>query len=653
MLKCINEFSSTFQEEFEDNKSQHHDLWLDKSYVNNFRSKSSSFPVYRIDVINKALLSLSNDNQFSKPTKLANHLKILVENLPDEDEERERLSNQIFSSNWLKEFINNNLSKEYPLSRFTVLVAIWIISVDCNHRVLDQLTGELIDRIYHEEANSNNEEELLQLTQVGSFWVTYHKKYKATLRQVNLSQIYDDNDNGEISSHDDNTSESLSSSPSSSSESSNSSVSLFHNNRHNLGKTSLNEDVKDDDNGRQETSSQVDLRFKLRQLIDEELLHGIKCIICSYEPSELFEPLNTNSCPKCANQKPVERCSISYRPLELVCFNSLIKFKPNISKLVLVSPNEWARYIIAPKLASLRIGLKLAKTEEDEQTFSNNFKHQQQEQQQQVGECVVVAENYERLTVIRGGDINQVRKKVDKKEDNEDESSSTPLSSSSSLSSSRSSLLVKEENQDSSSDEGEDEDENEEGEEEEEEEERKNKLDRRMKRRKSRRRKKKVTGNQRVDGDTYISILENYIKIRLKHSDNRIGSRIGRHTNSSSLSETIEMFKMVLSNNTTILPICMTDLLIMDTNHDNVDGGRMMFKLALVTSNNKLFESGSLWSCSNRSLISKVRLGCGSVFSSLELVRLGLQSGGGSNEFTCPLCDCQPLIRLRKLNEEL
>lgn len=578
-------------------------------------------------------------------------MKNLVEILPDDTgkDEEERLSNRIFSSSWFKEFINNNLSKAYPLSRFTVLIAIWIISVDCSHKVLEQLTGELIDQIYHEEANSNNEEELLQLTQVGSFWVTYHKKYTATLRQVNLSQIYDDNDNGEISSHD-NTSESLS--PSSSSlASSNSSVSLLHG-HHNLGETLLTDEGKDEDNDG-DNSLQVDLKFKLKQLINEELLHGIKCIICSYEPTELFEPLNTNSCPKCANQKPVERCSISYRPLELVCFNSLMKFKPNIRKLVLVSPNEWARYIIAPKLACLRIGLKLAKNEDNDQTFSEFKQHQQKEgEQQQVVERVVVAGNYERLTVIRGGDINQARQKVDKKEDSDD-SSSTPFSPSSSLSSSStSSSLAKEENQDSlSDDDGQDEDEKED----EDEEETKNKFDRRMKRRKSKKKKKKVTGNQRSDGDTYISILENYIKVRLKHSDNRIGGRkIGRYTNSSSLSETIEMFKTVVSNNssnTTILPVCLTDLLIMDTNHDNVDGGRMMFKLALVTSNNKLFESGSLWSCSNRSLISKVRLGCGSVFSSLELVRLGSQSG--SNEFTCPLCYCQPLIRLRKLNEEL
>lgn len=660
-MKCINESPASSEDQEESQKSRY-DLWLDKSYINPLRPKNHSFPVYCINDISKSLVKLGK-NQISRPTKVVDQVKSFGNQSIDSNLTGGRLET-IFSSNWFKEFIYEKLSKGYPLSRFTILVSIWIIAVDCNHKILEQLISELIDQIYHEEANSNNEEELLQLTQVGSFWVTYHKKYEATIRQLNLSQAYDngndddDDDDGERSSFDDDViGVDLSSSSSSSS---NSSVSLFDSSSLIERKRNVDDDnIINETGGCEEdiaTKSMVDLRSKLRRLIDDEFLHGVKCIICSYEPSELFEPLNTSFCPKCFNLKPVERCSISYRPLELVCLKSLMNFKPNISKLILVSPNEWARYLIAPKLATLRIDSKLAKSKAvvataiasasasanydyDDQTVGNK-RQQQQQRQQQIGENVVVAENYERLTVIRG-DINQVRQKVGSKDDGDDEevesstSSTTTSSPTSSRSSSPSSLLQK----DDSLSYGD-----------------KNKFSRRERRRQ--RRKKKMTGdNQRMDDDTYISILENHMKVRFKRkfSQDKTSIRGIGHTNSSSLSETIELFKMIsvakvgATNKCqdTLLPLCLTDLLIMDTSHD----GRML-KIALVTSSNKLFESGSLWSCLNRSSISKLRLGCGSVFTSLELTRLGSQSLA-NNEFSCPHCECQPLIRLGKLNEQL
>lgn len=629
LLNYINESPNSVEELDENYKSQY-DLWLDKSYTDSLRQQNQGFAVYLVNDISKFLIKLNNNNQISRPSKIVDLLKS-HESLIDSGSLDGRLGN-VISSEWFQEFITDNLSKGYQLSRLTILVAIWIIAVDCHHKVLEQLIGGLIDQIYHEEANSNSEEELLQLRQVGSFWVTYYKKHEATIRQMNSSQTYDDNDDGERSSFDDDAT--------SVDSSSNSSVSLFNNSGViergiNVDNNIINDETMKRDQEDAFSESIVGLRSRLRRLIDDEVLHGVKCIICLYEPTELFEPLNTSFCPKCSNLKPVERCSISYRPLELVCLDSLMSFKPNITKLILVSPNEWARYLIAPKLAALRrISLKSAKSAESAATSANVGDDIQKvgierQEQQQVGEHVVVTENYERLTVIRG-DTNQARQKMmDREDDDEGEndkssSSSIDSSSSASSSSSRTSSLLLQENDSLTYED-------------------KNKFARRV------RRKKKLTGNQRMDGDTYISTLENYMKVRLrKQYPQDKTSRIS-HTNSSSSSETIEMFKIISTTNNncnSLLPVCLTDLLIMDTSHD----GRML-KIALVTSNNKLLESGSLWSCSNRSPISKLRLGCSSVFTSVELTRLSSQSS--SNEFICPHCECQPLIRLRKLDEEL
>lgn len=84
---------------------------------------------------------------------------------------------ETLGSSWFRQFAERSLIESYPLDRFTILVGVWQVAVECGHRPLEQLISQLVDQLAHEESNSMNEEELLNLSQVGSFWVTYHKHW--------------------------------------------------------------------------------------------------------------------------------------------------------------------------------------------------------------------------------------------------------------------------------------------------------------------------------------------------------------------------------------------------------------------------------------------------------------------------------------------
>lgn len=467
-------------------------IWLDRRLIS--KITGISFPTYQL-YFDEALLNIKSGYVcFSEELETLDSSQFLLKTT--------------INSNWFKQFLNLSLDNLYPLDRFTILIAIWIVGVKSGHQALEQLMSDLTDQIIHEEANSCDREELLQLSQLGSFWLSYHKRYKATTKQADLfsQNVYDEADQSSY----------IDSIVSSSSES----VYLAH----------TNSDAKQDES---DNSTQlVDLRRKLRKVIDNELLNGIDCLVCGHQPSKLLEPLSTNSCLSCHNG-PVEHCSISYRPLDLFNIKSLMSFRANLSGLVVISANEWARKMIEPNLA-----LKLSR-------------FMQVSQEDQVAERIDISENFERLTVIRRSSQS----------DSSDEEKCT-LSSDEDATAPNEKALIQ---------------------------------------------------------DSYLNIIESYALSN--HSKRLI---------SSELSESLKMLKFVKPDCSMSLPLFSPDLLVMDSLENSI-------RISIVASNN-LFASGSLWSCSARSLISQLLVGCGRMFTSVELVGLGQ---GALNEFSCPICKCQ------------
>lgn len=127
------------------------ELWLNTG-VSSLMTRVAGFPIYEIDIANALV----------RPNKSYDGLTI-SQMLDDLSSSAELGSNQhgplvnSLSSSWFKRFVSTTLKMPYPVERFTILIAIWIVGAECNHEPLEQLIGELVDQIYHEETNSCNE----------------------------------------------------------------------------------------------------------------------------------------------------------------------------------------------------------------------------------------------------------------------------------------------------------------------------------------------------------------------------------------------------------------------------------------------------------------------------------------------------------------
>lgn len=472
------------------------ELYLNKASIT--RISSIGFPKFVVDDLFDTKQVLKGDKNSHE--SLGNLLAI-------QEEQQASLLHRILQSEWFEEFLNKTLNQAYPMDRFTILASVWIIAVECKHNLLEQLVEELVDQIHHEEANSCNEEELMQLTQPGSFWLTHHRRYKATLSKSTCVEEQfedgedDDDDNEEDRSGGGNSTSSVNDS---------------------LEVADINGIVKD------HVNITNDSRARLRKQIDLEILHGSACLICGRKPSQLLGPISVGSCSACTNRYHLQHCSLSYKPLPLFSLQFLKSFRPNLERLVLISPNEWTRYIIRARLDA---GRKVSEAAPKER--------------------IDISETFEKLTVIR--DSEPIEQNHTDNDDNSSESE-----------------------------------------------------------------------------DAYCKMLRKFAQ----KADN------GGH-----LSESVQMIRFC-GKQSTELPLCASDLLIMQS--ERLD--ERFLDLRLVGSES-LPEVGSLWQCVARSGVSKLALGCGRLFSSLELLRSGkAKEDTLSYSFACPFCELQ-MSKVVSLND--
>lgn len=278
-----------------------------------------------------------------------------LDELAGRDDESHSALLRTLISDQFRRFVGERLVASYPLDRFTILVAIWIVALESGHATLEQLAAELVDQIHHQESNSLDQDELLALDQLGAFWLSHHKRHSASTKARPATLL---------------------GSPPSSSASS-----LV------ASDCSLPADQQRD----QKVGLSDQLKAKLRRIIDDELLVGLACPVCGQWPpaanpesdfGQLLAPLKMSYCNKCRHRPNASRCALSFRPLKLIRLESILAVsnpgstaKP--AALIVLSAGEWARACLQTNVGLLATPEGLA------------------------GQQIHVTDKFQRLTMIR------------------------------------------------------------------------------------------------------------------------------------------------------------------------------------------------------------------------------------------------------------
>lgn len=243
---------------------------------------------------------------------------------------------------WFVKFIDDAFDKKYPVDRFAIWVGIFLVARECDHKQAQNICSAMFNQIPHQETNSCQMEEMLQLSQLGSISLSYHKQFS------DMPLINDTDSATEV---DDN---------------------------------QYDFSSEDTDSLGDKTSDRNQI---LRRVLDDELLRGNKCSICEYQPTEVLEPLRW-SCPDgCLYGRKVHypaHCSISFRPIDMVPIRAVLGPKSNMKRILLLSCSEWARKFTAT----------ITDTRSDTSTRNSNSNTV-------VEERVDISSKFERLTVLR------------------------------------------------------------------------------------------------------------------------------------------------------------------------------------------------------------------------------------------------------------
>lgn len=342
-------------------------FWFDQAKV--ARMPEIGLPVYKLNVCDQL--------NFIEPVKSDDDMKP-----PKTRHLFNHMASKLFSqleSPWFEQFSTRVLLASYPVDRFTLLVAVWLVGHQCGHHQLESLMSELVDAVHHQEANSCNEEQLLQLDQIGSVWVTYRRRYCAM--QFSNSSLASATSNSEWTEQGENGYD------------------------NNSNSSSSNDDDDDSDSFKGRSSSSISAGLdkpsvaKLRRQIDIELgLSGNndKCLLCGHERGQqlsgggLGKALEIQRCQKCHYDRWQECCAISQKSLQLASVNSVLSSKQTLSSLMLVQPAEWLRHLV-------KIRQPMSSIISDNQSTNDNNRRA-------ASERIDISENFQRLTLIRSDD---------------------------------------------------------------------------------------------------------------------------------------------------------------------------------------------------------------------------------------------------------
>lgn len=522
---------------------------------------------YELKDLKNSLVSLDETDQTSMKNQL-----VFYRNQLDDSENIDNDDNtliDILKSSWFMEFVSVSLDVTYPIDRFTILVAIWIIAVECKHSTLIQLLSELVDWLAHDEATSCGVEDLMQLGRLGSIWLTKYKRYEVTILQnpqsndggigsSRLASVYHDEyqDKEIVVDDDDDYDDQISGSQSDveSSEVENESI------------TNVTASLKvNTDN------CVIDSKRKLRNLLDRELISGSDCRFCSHHSSRgLFATLEDVACDNCSSQLSSEHCSLSFRPLPMVKLQSLSGFRPQLESIIFVSPAQWVRMILG------------ARTSLDESRRVQDTGERQLQDHEQLD----ISENFQRLTVVRN------------------------------------STQTHSEDQDSS------EDDNEPEEDEEEEED-----------------KEPDTKDTTEKRHSVFEELSHFLSLKLE-------SQAQRYQGPTS-SESVDFLRSTRPDSK-VVAVNSGEILVLESvaSLEDLLSESNLCRIGLLTSN-EWRQFGSIVACLSRSSVSQLQLGCGRLFTSLELIKIAPE--GRLDEPECPFCglELSALQSFNKLAETL
>lgn len=215
------------------------------------------------------------------------------------------LLDKLFQRRWFNKFVSDSLDKKYPLERFAIWMAVFVIAKECNHEQVQSVCAEMFEQMFHQETNSAITEELLQLRQLGSVCLSYYKRF--------------------------------------------SDAPIIKDLHTELGEAG----VEDCDDDPIDVMSGVDdnLHLLLRRILNKELFKGVECEICRHQPSEVLEPLKW-SCPNgCRYGRQGSLvdiyCSSSFRAIEMIPLSAVVRLRPNVTRILLLSSKEWARKFVS------------------------------------------------------------------------------------------------------------------------------------------------------------------------------------------------------------------------------------------------------------------------------------------------------------------
>lgn len=503
---------------------------------------SIGFPVYTLNMTGLSSFSREAQHQSGHSSStVPDHVPI--RSLTDDHSKMISGSElgQVLASKWFQQFLETTFDQSYPLDRFTCLIALWIVADICGCNSLGRLMSELVDQIFHEESNSCNLEELLQLgAQVGSYWLSYHRRHRASFAKASATSIDDDDDDDDVEEEEEEEEE-----------------------------AEDRESVDESDSGgrfssgvdSQRLGTEVNSRAKLRRIIRAEFLEGPNCPLCG---SRALEPLSClrprQSCARCPHTQSTSReadfCALSRRRLPLLRLELTLRQMHDKRLLTFVSQSEWVRRAILA--GGGRRGHSWLPGYRETTTTTH-------EGEPTMFERIDIEANFERLTMIRGEPQPGAAGGEERDDDEPEE----------------------EEN---------------------------------------------------------VSEMDSTLAAFMQQESTTPKS--GRRNWSAS--ESIRMLRFIVDSSGRIGPsgslfLCASDVLVLDQVAVRDDWRRrtqqqQMVQLRLMTAD--CCSRGSLWICSSRSPISKLRLGCGRLFGSLELLaRSEATTSQSLDGFNC--CFCQ------------
>lgn len=662
------------------------DLASRTGYINlnelklNFDSSISvlGFRTYQVDDVDKLFVPI--DEEQRTKMKLSDELRNLTPQFdqnnnnttddPDHDSNNEAKLNMFVVS--LKSASMLHFATTYldsgtyslQLDRFTLLIATWIAGVESyeqgshttNRRSdFESVMQELIDGLVHEEASSGGIDDIMQLTQLGSIWLTERRRLKVglapskqTTRPAMTSNSKSTSDSDESNSDadfdvdddDDDDDEDISTESAISTDSEND----INNNKEiknfdrvsssnyaiqGRGHSDLEQSERDKNSRIKATTNLRMQRKQLRNLIENFFLHGYKCPICGDKQSaKLLACLELDSCNNCSNQLMIERCSLSFKPIPIVKLDSILGLKMQLKKLTLLSGSEWLHYYIKAtdnlfglQMTGIQDSLVMSKGSKANDNDSNGVNDNSP------NEHVQITKDFQKLTVFRGSNKeSEAKKSLGPRNNNyTDSDSATNSESESELANSI------DENQTKST--------------------------------KSWYESSLISMMKRYQQQNKILLMNN-------KKNNNIASALNYSLDFDSIDSMSESLKMLrfASNDAIRLPINMCDLIVMESvsssylqelNANFEDDTKLAHnanyyvKLGLCLNNSWRSLGSPLMSCTSESAISRLQLGCGRLFTRMELLKETQECcliRRDQEWYKCPFCQLK-LIPLKSLNQ--